>query len=244
MRGLAGARFGALLFAVCSLISFAALAQAAAAPTPDANSLFLQAFAAVTDFRTGALLAGFVVLLNLLVNVTKIPALDDKIPDHWRPVIAVFLGIIGAIITARASGTSWGSAFSVGIPAGIAAGGGAVAFHEAVQTLKTFWSNLTKPKPKPAVADKGLANLLVLFAVAVAATCLCASAARAQAAPASSPPAPAPVVAPPVTADAFGGCFGKRVPMCAGPGIDAQLVAINLTKGVIQGNFTRASTTA
>ena len=94
------------------------------------------------------------VVVNLATNLTKIPALDAKIPDHWRPVLAVFLGVVGAIITARASGLGWGPAISTGVPAGIAAGGGSVALHEAVQTIKAFWSSLTAPKAAPAPVPK------------------------------------------------------------------------------------------
>lgn len=180
MRSFVGARFGALLSFIALVAACAAapaFAQSIVAPSPDIGSLIAQAFAVFANFRAGAILVGFAVLVNLATNISKLPSLADKIAPAWRPVIALALGISSAVIGGLVSGAGLQQALSVGIPAGIAAGGGSVALHEAWQTIKALIAKLSTASAR---GSARLAVLLVVSGVLVAGCAALTAAERAS----------------------------------------------------------------
>lgn len=109
----------------------ALLAQATT--DPSAVDPVLMALQAITDFRSGAVIAGAIIVVNALTNLTKLPAFN-KLPAESRPFVALALGGISAGLVAASKGATW----KVAITAGIAAGAGSVWAHEIVQSAKKF----------------------------------------------------------------------------------------------------------
>ena len=206
----------------------------------DPTALWGQLFQALTSFRTGATLAGLVLVVHILVTLSKIPSISQHINSAWRPVIAVFLGVLGGVLSAVVSGSNFQAALSLGIPAGIAAAGGSIVLHEAAQSVQMAWAWLTRNKGTGGSGAGTGAALLILLAGS-----FIGRAARADVAPAPVKQvlplvAPSDVVTPPppapVTPSTFGGC-NRPGTFCAGPWVSLNLMAANISKGTLEGSF-------
>lgn len=121
-----------LVFSLCA--AGAAHAQAPVATTDDLT----QGFLALANWRTLGVLALFSTIVNILVNLYK--RYGTYVPLPWRPVIALLLGIVGSVVAALVTGAPLANALVLGVPAGFASGGGAIALHEAWSTIKALFS--------------------------------------------------------------------------------------------------------
>ena len=203
-----------LFFAAIALLALPALAQVVPPTDPGTDELFTQLFQAITNFRTGATLVGLVVTIHLLVTLTKIPAIGDRINSAWRPVIAVFLGVVGGVVGFLASGSPLHSALSLGIPAGITAAGGSVVLHEAAQSVKMAWAWLTRNKVQNIGAP--------VAALLIGSTMLFSGGARAQQVPSI------PLNSTTCPSTKLGGEIGPWV--CMAPAVSISVADYNLTK--------------
>ena len=90
-------------------------------------------------FSTGAILAGLAAVINTLVNVSKIGAINEYIKRKklkWiRLVAALVLGFLGGLATALTQGMEWPMATVTSL-GGVMSGGGAVVIHELISMLK------------------------------------------------------------------------------------------------------------
>lgn len=99
--------------------------------------LLTQAFEVVKGFKDAGLLMGLVLLVNLLVNATKLPWIDGMISKvKWlRAPLALALGASAGLLGALAAGKSWAE-IAMAVATGLVAGLGSVGLHEVVQSGK------------------------------------------------------------------------------------------------------------
>lgn len=92
----------------------------------------------VAAFGAGPL-AVCAALLNLTVNLTKLP-MFDRVPTikPWRPFIALLLGVAGVVVASLQQGKTSTYEIVAAVVAGFSVGGGAVVLHEAWTILVTY----------------------------------------------------------------------------------------------------------
>lgn len=109
----------------------------------DLSVLLSDAFDVLKNLRDGELLAGLALLINMLVNLTKLPVLKtlfDKF--NWaKPLMALGLGLAGGLVQALVDGKPVGEVVVVALT-GATAGIGAVGFHELVRALKVIYASV------------------------------------------------------------------------------------------------------
>lgn len=128
----AGIAFG---LSVLLLWPFTVLAQSAdpgIAP-PSIGDILQQVISVIGTFRTGAVIAALIGVVNILTNLTKVQWLADRIPSKARPWIALALGVLTAAFTARQSGATWIAAIIAGVMAGL----GSIGLHELVGSFQS-----------------------------------------------------------------------------------------------------------
>lgn len=108
----------------------------------DFGALFTQFLQVLTDFKSAGLFLGAVALVNLLVNVTKLKALDKFFADKkWaRAALALMLPAAAGFLMALSQGKSSWDALMAAL-AGLGAGLGAMGMHETVQVAKSLPSS-------------------------------------------------------------------------------------------------------
>ena len=124
--------FGNLLFSTivtsCLAILFlsaVALAQVAGSPPPVAppslGDLLSQATGVYSAWKAGGALVGLAAIVNLLVNLTKYPAIDKLLGSKFwlRPLISVAFAVITGIIGALTTGVPVLTGIILGVLAGI-----------------------------------------------------------------------------------------------------------------------------
>lgn len=99
--------------------------------------LLSQAFEVVKGFKDAGLLMGLVLLVNLLVNLTKLPWVTDLLAKvKWvRAPLALALGACSGLLGALAMGKSW-QEVAMAAATGLVAGLGSIGLHEVVQSGK------------------------------------------------------------------------------------------------------------
>lgn len=86
----------------------------------------------VSTWEQAGTLAGLVVLVNLLTNLTKIKWLQDRVPAAARPWIAAVLGTAGGVLTALVGGKP----LPLALVSGLLIGMSAIGTHELVSTAR------------------------------------------------------------------------------------------------------------
>lgn len=86
----------------------------------------------VSDWRTVGTLAGLIALINLLINLLRIPAIDRWLAARqkkWlKPLASAMLGAILTALSTLATGADLGASLVAGLLFGLSA----VGFHEIV----------------------------------------------------------------------------------------------------------------
>lgn len=108
----------------------------AEAPAPDVGELLKQTGQVVSDWRTVGWLAGMIALINLLINLTRLPFLDALLARYkkkWlKPLIAAGLGAFLVGMTSYATDANALNSIVIGLLTGFAA----VGVHEAADKRK------------------------------------------------------------------------------------------------------------
>lgn len=95
------------------------------------DDIIAQLGSVVSSWDTLGTLAGMIAVVNLLVNLTKLKWLSDKVPAKARPWIALGLGALGGFLTALAASKSIPQAVVQGILNGMAA----IGTHELMSQM-------------------------------------------------------------------------------------------------------------
>ncbi len=86
----------------------------------------------VTTWQQAGALAGLILLVNLLTNLTKLQLFASRVPAAARAWVAAGLGTAGGLLTALASGKPVPQALLAGLIIGL----GAIGTHELVSNAK------------------------------------------------------------------------------------------------------------
>lgn len=117
------------------------------------TSLLSDAFNVVKEFRDVGLLAGLMLLVNFLVNATKLEFVAKWLGNvkPVRALVALGLGVLGGVVVALSQGKTLGELGVMALAGGLAGVTGS-GFHEVVQNLKdvfgTSSAKTNKPKTK------------------------------------------------------------------------------------------------
>jgi hypothetical protein len=98
----------------------------------ETNDLINQFLSVITTWQQAGVVAGLIVLVNLLTNVAKLEFIAKRVPAAVLPWIAVGLGGLGGFFLALSAGKPLAQA----VVAGIIAGLGAIGTHELVKSSK------------------------------------------------------------------------------------------------------------
>lgn len=117
-------------------VTEAAPAATAEAPAPEVGELLKQTGQVVSDWRTVGWLAGMIALINLLINLMRLPFLDALLARYkkkWlKPLVAAGLGALLVGLSSYATDANVLNSIVVGLMAGFAA----VGVHEAAEKRK------------------------------------------------------------------------------------------------------------
>lgn len=96
------------------------------------DDLINQFLNVITTWQQAGIIAGLVVVVNLLTNLTKLGAFAKYVPAVARPWVALGLGVAAGFLSALAAGKSLAQAVVAGLLIGLSS----IGTHEVVQSSK------------------------------------------------------------------------------------------------------------